>query len=91
MKLTIEMMMPPSNAVQNPSTCQPISNKPASHEVSKSMQALITIRNRPSVSSISGSVNESEDWLDDRVEHSEDQRHDQQRQDLAWWCSSRSG
>jgi hypothetical protein len=55
-KLTIEMMIAPSTAVQNPSTFQPRSNKPASQDVSSNMQALITTRNRPKVSKMIGAV-----------------------------------
>ena len=63
MKLTIEMMIAPSTAVQNPSTFQPRSNKLASHDVSNNMQALITIKNRPSVSKMSGAVKSAKSGL----------------------------
>ena len=46
-KLTIETMIDPSSAVQKPSTLQPRSNWSDSQEVSHSISALITIRNRP--------------------------------------------
>src|SRR4051812_2743585 len=48
-KLTIETMIEPNSAGQNPLTLQPKSKSPDTHEVSQSIRALITIRNRPRV------------------------------------------